>query len=90
MKGRISIASGILLGALATAAICVPAQAQDNPAAATAEKKTLSPAQQAVTARKRACGAEWKADKAAGKIATGMKWPQYWSECNKRKKAEGT
>jgi hypothetical protein len=44
---------------------------------------------QAMIARERACGAEWKADKAAGKVAAGMKWPQYWSECNKRKKAEG-
>ena len=26
---------------------------------------------------------------AAGKIPAGQKWPQYWSECNKRKKAEG-
>ena len=40
-------------------------------------------------ARERACGAEWKAEKAAGKIPVGMKWPQYWSACNKRKKAEG-
>jgi hypothetical protein len=39
-------------------------------------------------ARERACAAEWKADKAAGKIPAGMKWPQYWSACNKRKKAE--
>ena len=40
-------------------------------------------------ARERACGAEWKAEKAAGKIPAGQKWPQYWSACNKRKKAEG-
>ena len=40
-------------------------------------------------ARERACGQDWKADKAAGKIAAGMKWPQYWSQCNKRKKAAG-
>ena len=33
------------------------------------------------------CGAEWKAAKAAGKIEKGMKWPQYWSACNKRLKA---
>lgn len=39
--------------------------------------------------RIKACGADWKADKAAGKVAAGMKWPQYWSDCNKRKKAAG-
>jgi hypothetical protein len=44
---------------------------------------------QAMVARERACGAEWKADKAAGKIPAGQKWPQYWSECDKRKKAQG-
>jgi hypothetical protein len=90
MKGHILVASGILLAVFATTAVCIPAHAQDNPPATTAEKKTPSPAQQALTARKRACGAEWKADKAAGKVAAGTKWPQYWSACNKRKKAEGT
>jgi hypothetical protein len=62
------------------------------PAATTAETKPakpMSPGRQAMIARERACGAEWKADKAAGKIPAGQKWPQYWSECNKRKKAEG-
>lgn len=43
---------------------------------------------QAMYARERACAADWKADKAAGKTGT-MKWPQYWSDCNKRKKAAG-
>jgi hypothetical protein len=44
---------------------------------------------EAEVARERACGKEWKADKAAGKIAQGMTWPKYWSECDKRKKAAG-
>jgi hypothetical protein len=56
------------------------------PAAPPAAKPTSG--RQAMIARERACGVDWKADKAAGKTA-GMKWPQYWSECNKRKKAEG-
>jgi hypothetical protein len=58
-----------------------------TPAAAPAKKP--SGGREAMIARERACGAEWKADKAAGKIEAGMKWPQYWSACNKRKKAEG-
>src|SRR5215216_4987631 len=45
---------------------------------------------EAARARQRACGEEWRAEKAAGKVAAGMKWPKYWSECNKRKKAAGT
>lgn len=48
-----------------------------------------SDGRQAMYARERACGADWKADKAAGKIPAGQKWPQYWSECDKRKKAQG-
>jgi hypothetical protein len=59
------------------------------PATTTAKPATGSPGRQAMIARERACGAEWKADKAAGKIQAGMKWPQYWSACDKRKKAEG-
>ena len=42
----------------------------------------------AFVARERACGADWKADKAAGKTGD-QQWPQYWSDCNKRKKAQG-
>jgi len=65
-----------------------PPAAEAKPAAAAAEKPTGGRA--AMIARERACGAEWKAAKAAGNIPAGQKWPQYWSECNKRKKAEGT
>jgi hypothetical protein len=43
----------------------------------------------AMVARLRACAADWKAAKAAGSVPAGQKWPQYWSACNKRKKAEG-
>jgi hypothetical protein len=56
---------------------------------ATPAAKPMSPKHKAMLAREHACAADWKADKAAGKIAVGMKWPQYWSDCNKRKKAEG-
>jgi hypothetical protein len=44
---------------------------------------------QAEYARERACGAEWKAEKEAGKVPEGMTWPKYWSDCDKRKKAAG-
>jgi len=52
-------------------------------------KKPPTPAQQAFRARQKKCGAEWKAAKAAGKIKKEMKWPQFWSACNKRLKAGG-
>jgi hypothetical protein len=60
-----------------------------KPATTTTGTKPESPGHAAMVARERACGAEWKADKAAGKIPAGMKWPQYWSACDKRKKAQG-
>lgn len=49
-------------------------------------KQLPSPAQQAMHERQKKCGAEWKAAQKSGKIAKGMKWPQYWSACNKRLK----
>lgn len=66
-----------------------PPPPAEKPAATTEEKKPVSGGRAAMIARERACGAEWKEAKAAGKIPAGQKWPQYWSECNKRKKAEG-
>jgi len=79
----------------ATPAAATPAPAPEKsatapagtPPAATTEKPSAG--RQAFFARERACGAEWKADKAAGKVAAGTKWPQYLHECNARKKAEG-
>lgn len=85
-------------GAEATAATAAgtPPAAETKPASpppttttAAPPAKPVSAGRQAMIARERACGAEWKAAKAAGKIPAGQKWPQYWSECNKRKKAEG-
>ena len=52
-------------------------------------KKPPSAGMLAARERQKKCGAEWKEAKAAGKIEKGMKWPQYWSACNKRLKAGG-
>ncbi|MCF8477885.1 MAG: hypothetical protein K9G60_12725 [Pseudolabrys sp.] len=57
------------------------------PAATVKTKKPQSRAQIALRERQKKCGAEWKAAKAAGKIEKGMKWPRYWSACNKRLKS---
>jgi len=67
-----------------------PTTAAPAPAAGAATSTAAGKTgRQAMVARERACGAEWKADKAAGRIPAGQKWPQYWSECDKRKKAQG-
>jgi hypothetical protein len=54
-----------------------------------AEKKPASGGLAAARERQKKCGAEWKEAKKAGKVEKGMKWPQYWSACNKRMKAAG-
>jgi hypothetical protein len=94
MSGEAAPAAGTPPAAgTAPAAAPAPAAAAPAPAAtpapAAAPAAKPSPGREAMIARERACGADWKADKAAGKIQAGMKWPQYWSACNKRKKAEG-
>ncbi|WP_159726445.1 hypothetical protein [Methylosinus sp. Ce-a6] len=44
----------------------------------------------AQAARQKKCGAEWKAKKAELlKADPKASWPKYWSECNKRLKAQG-
>jgi hypothetical protein len=52
-------------------------------------KKPPTPGHLAAGERLKKCGAEWKEAKAAGKIEKGMKWPKFWSACNKRLKAAG-
>jgi hypothetical protein len=54
--------------------------------AAKGEKKEPTVGQMAARERQRKCAAEWKTAKAGGKIADGMKWPKYWSQCNARLK----
>ena len=55
----------------------------------TADAKPASAGRQAMYTRERACGAEWKAAKANGTRPAGMKWPQFWHECDVRMKAAG-
>jgi hypothetical protein len=75
--------------AAATTTTAPVAPVAPAPKMAPATAKKPADGRQAEYARERACGADWKADKAAGKVPAGMTWPKYWSECNKRKKAAG-
>jgi hypothetical protein len=68
------------------------APAAEAPAGAPTTKtgKPLSPGTQAFIEREKACGAEWRAKKAALlKANPRATWPAYLSECNKRLKAQG-
>jgi len=88
------IAGGLMATPLTPFAHRAAAQAQTDDTQAKPKttkkaksKKPLSPAQQALRERQKKCGAEWKAAKAAGTLEKGMKWPKFWSACNKRLKA---
>jgi hypothetical protein len=73
--------------AAAAAPVAMPKPvAAAKPTAAPHVKGQPSAAQSAMYAREKQCGQQWKADKAANKVPAGMKWPQYWSACNKRMK----
>jgi hypothetical protein len=55
----------------------------------TKPKKAPTAAQMAARERMSKCSLEWKEARAGGKMAKDMKWPAFWSACNKRLK-EGT
>lgn len=80
---------GAALLALSLAAGTAAVAKDDAPAssaAAATPAKPLSAGQSAARARQKTCGAEWKALTKEQKAAQGPKWPQYWSQCNKRLK----
>jgi hypothetical protein len=54
--------------------------------AATMPKKEPTAGQLAARERRHTCSAEWKAAKAEHKVDKDMKWPKFWSACNKRLK----
>ncbi len=82
---------------VSAAAVNTPATVSPAPAApATVASPTVAPdattppsaGRAAMLARQRQCGAEWRSNKATLVVQTpGLKWPQYWSQCNKRLKA---
>ncbi|QFU16254.1 hypothetical protein [Microvirga thermotolerans] len=49
-------------------------------------KKEPTAGQLAARERMSKCSAEWKAAKASGNVTKDMKWPKFWSACNKRLK----
>ena len=83
------IAAGLMAApALSQTAAAQTAQPAPAPATTTAKpKKAPTAGQLAARERQKKCGAEWKAAKAAGKVEKGMRWPQFWSACNKRLKS---
>lgn len=90
---RVAVAA--LLAGMIAAPLPVLAQSSapapgSSTAATPKPKRTPTPGQIAARERQKKCAAEWKVAKDAGKIEKGMKWPQYWSACNKRLKGTST
>jgi len=77
-----------LAEAAAPAAAPAPTPAAATPAETPPAAKP-SGGRQAMYARERACGKEWRDMKAAGTRPAGEKWPQFWHECDERMKAKG-
>lgn len=73
-------------GASAQSAAPAAAPAAADATAKAKTKKPPSPGQVAMRERQKKCAAEWKQAKADGKLEKGMKWPKFWSACNKRLK----
>jgi hypothetical protein len=80
------IAVAIAAAFLAATAASSPTLSENLKAATGATAKPSS-GRDAMHARQKQCGTEWKAAKAAGTVEKGLTWPKYWSACNKRLKA---
>jgi len=92
-KLRVTLAGLLGTSLLVTSLIALPAPALaqtpapgSSTAATPKPKRALTPGQIAARERQTKCAAEWKEAKAAGKVEKDMKWPKYWSACNKRLK----
>lgn len=87
------VAFAMLLAGMIAAPRPVLAQSSapgSSTAATPKPKRAPTPGQIAARERQKKCAAEWKVTKDAGKIEKGMKWPQFWSACNKRLKGTST
>lgn len=79
------LSAALSVGA-ATTILIIPVS-QANAEMATAPQPKTKAGMSGAERRKK-CSAEWKEAKAAGKTS-GLKWPKFYSDCNKRLKAQG-
>jgi hypothetical protein len=72
----------------APAPVAAPAPTPSPAAPATAAGKPVSPGRAAMLERQKKCAAEWDEKKdEIHRADPKAKWPQFWSQCNKRLKA---
>jgi hypothetical protein len=88
LKRTLAIAlSGAFLAGTTTIVI-LPVERAAAEMATTKEKskkKSEDKSGMSFNERRKKCSAEWKEMKAAGKTSA-LKWPKFWSDCNKRLK----
>lgn len=51
--------------------------------------KALTPGEVAFRQRIHECSTQWQGQKSSGTLPAGTQWPQFWSSCNTRLKAQG-
>jgi hypothetical protein len=57
--------------------------------ATSANGKPLTAGEVAFRQRIHECSTEWHSERQAGTMPSGAKWPQFWSQCNTKLKAQG-
>lgn len=83
LKRTLAVAlSAAFLATTTTAIVVLPT---GQAAAEMAKEKSKDKSGMSGKERRAKCSAEWKEAKAAGKTA-GLKWPKFYSDCNKRLK----
>lgn len=85
LKRTLAIAfSAALFATTTTAALILPVELAVAEMAKSKEK-SKDKSGMSFNERRKKCSAEWKEMKAAGKTSA-LKWPKFWSDCNKRLK----
>jgi hypothetical protein len=86
MRTRLLLTT-IAAGFLSTAALAQTTADPTPPSPPSASRVPLFGKMDTRTRIKR-CGFEWKQAKLAGRLPSRQRWPQYWSTCNARLKAQ--
>jgi len=82
------LSAAFLAGSIIVVLPVPQAAAEMAPTNEKSKKKSEDKSGMSFNDRRKKCSAEWKELKAAGKTSA-LKWPKFWSDCNKRLKQGG-
>jgi hypothetical protein len=85
LKRTLAIAFSAALFATTTTAALILSVEPAVAEMAKSKEKSKDKSGMSFNERRKKCSAEWKEMKAAGKTSA-LKWPKFWSDCNKRLK----